>query len=314
MSRYPRLAAAGLAAAVIALAACTRPAPGHSASEAPQDLPTAVEASALAHPFAIGTLEAFVLHDGDITVSNDGSVLPRGEGDDSIDALLAANGLPTDVLRLSVQALLVRAHGRVILFDTGVGDAAFADAGRLGQALRVAGVEPGQVTDIFVSHAHPDHVGGLLDADGGLAFPDATVRMSAPEWAALQADEGRSALAAAIAPRVETFEPGAAAIVPGVDAVPVDGHTPGHSAYRIGDGVAQVLYIGDGAHHHVVSVQRPHWTIAFDGDAPKAGASREALLARAADEGLVLVSPHFPFPGIGRIGRRDGGFTWVPAE
>src|SRR5690606_33610114 len=223
MSRYPRLAAAGLAAAVIALAACTRPAPGHSASEAPQDLPTAVEASALAHPFAIGTLEAFVLHDGDITVPNDGSVLPRGEGDDSIDALLAANGLPTDVLRLSVQALLVRAHGRVILFDTGAGDAAFADAGRLGQALRVAGVEPGQVTDIFVSHAHPDHVGGLLDADGGLAFPDATVRMSAPEWAALQADEGRSALAAAIAPRVETFEPGAAAIVPGVDAVPVDG-------------------------------------------------------------------------------------------
>ena len=72
--------------------------------------------------------------------------------------------------------------------------------------------------------------------------------------------------------------------------------------------------IGDTAHHSVISVQRPHWTIQFDGDAPTAEASREALLQRAAAGSIDVWSPHFPFPGLGRIVRDDaaGGFTWAP--
>lgn len=303
-------------AVAMALAACT-PAPrtGDPAAAVAETAPAAARANeAGVHRFMIGTLEAAVLRDGDITFANDGSILAVGQPKADVDALLAAAGEPTDQVHLSVQSLLVRSGGRVILFDTGAGDAGFADAGRLPDSLRAAGVDPAAVTDIFLSHAHPDHVGGLLDAAGRPRFANATIRLAAPEWSALRDAADQAALARAIAPRVEAFAPGAREVLPGIAAVAVDGHTPGHSAYEIADGDARLLYIGDAAHHHVVSVRRPRWTIGFDGNAPRAEASREALLARAEAEALLVQSPHFPFPGLGRIESGDGGLVWMPVE
>src|SRR3546814_6893184 len=116
---------------------------------------------------------------------------------------------------LSIQPLLVRGDGRVLLFDTGAGDVGWARGGRLPASLRAAGVEPSQVTAVFISHLHADHVGGLLTPDGALAFPEATVHLSAPEWAAMQADADAADLVAAIKPKVAAFEPGAE-LVPGM--------------------------------------------------------------------------------------------------
>ena len=298
-----------------ALAACAEQAsPPAAADAAPSPVPAdTASVSADVYRFRIGGLDAAVLRDGDIRVANDGKTLAVGVPKAEVDALLTRAGEPTDTLQLGVQALLVRSGDRVLLFDTGAGAAEFADAGRLQAALRAAGVEPGQVTDVFISHANPDHVGGLNGDAGQAVFANATVHLSAPEWDALQAEPANAALVAAIAPRVEAFAPGAD-LAPGVTAVAVDGHTPGHSAFEITDGDARLLYIGDAAHHFVISVQRPEWTIAFDGDAPLAEASREALLARAADSGVTVASPHFPYPGLGRIARRDGTFVWAPLQ
>jgi len=312
----PARAILALALAAI-LAACAEPAPPPATVDAPPP-PMEVAAdtttdNADVHRFNIGTLQAAVLRDGDIRFPNDGKTLGVGAPKAELDALLATAGEPTDTVRLGVQALLVRSGDRVLLFDTGAGNADFADAGRLPASLRTAGVEPAQVTDIFISHAHPDHVGGLVDDAGRAVFANATVHLSAPEWDALRAEASNAALAAAIAPRVDAFAPGAQ-VVPGVTAVAVEGHTAGHSAYEIADGDARLLYIGDGAHHFAVSVQRPQWTIAFDGNAPAAEASREALLARAADSGVTVASPHFPYPGLGRIVRREGSFAWAPLQ
>jgi glyoxylase-like metal-dependent hydrolase (beta-lactamase superfamily II) len=99
-----------------------------------------------------------------------------------------------------------------------------------------------------------------------------------------------------------------------VRAVEVKGHTPGHSAYRIGTGASSVLYIGDSMHHHVISVQKPDWTIAFDTDAATAAASRASLLAEVATSGQRIYSVHFPFPGLGRIEKRGEGYAWVPEQ
>lgn len=318
MRRFdPTRAVLTLALAAV-LAACADPAPPPATVDAPPPPMATADTvpasdSADVHRFRIGSLDAAVLRDGDIRVPNDGKTLAVGIPKPEVDAVLTQAGEPTDTVHLGVQALLVRSGDRVLLFDTGAGDADFADGGRLPASLRAAGVEPAQVTDIFISHAHPDHVGGLTDGAGQALFANATVHLSAPEWQAVQAAPANAALVAAISPRVDAFAPGAE-IVPGVTAIPVEGHTPGHSAYEIVDGDARLLYIGDAAHHFAVSVQRPQWTIAFDGDAPVAEASREALLARAADSAVTIASPHFPYPGLGRIVRREGSFVWAPLQ
>lgn len=309
-----------LAAALVAgalLSACSQPqsaATDTPAANTPAPpaaaAPTPQPANADVFRFKIGALDAVVLKDGDIDAANDGKTFAIGQPADAVDALLTAAGQPTDTLHLSIQPLLVRSGAQVLLFDTGAGDASFARAGRLPASLRAAGVEPSQVTDIFLSHHHADHVGGLLGKDGALAFANASIHLSAPEWEAMQQDKTTAALVAAITPKVETFQPGAA-IVPGVvTAVAVDGHTPGHSAYEIASGDQRLLYIGDTAHHFVISVQRPEWTVQYDQNAPLAQTRRRALMQRAADGKLRVYAVHFPFPGLGQFKAQGDSFVW----
>ncbi len=296
-------------AALLAVGACspkTQPAAPAKTAEV-----QAPEAEAVFR-FKIGALDAAATLDGTITAANDGKTFGVGRPTSDVAEVLKAAGLPTDHLELSIQPLLVRSGTQVLLFDTGAGDVAFAKGGKLPASLRAAGVEPSQITDIFISHAHPDHVGGLLGADGARAFSNATIHMSAPEWEAMKANSNQMALVTAIAPKVVTFQPGAA-VLPGlVTAVQVKGHTPGHSAYEIASGEDRLLYIGDTAHHSVISVQKPDWTIDYDADAPTAEVSRRAFLQRAADQNLRLYAVHFPFPGVGHVKARGEGFIWVP--
>jgi glyoxylase-like metal-dependent hydrolase (beta-lactamase superfamily II) len=271
------------------------------------------EKSGRAERLQIGNLEAYALEDGHLVVPNDGQLLGLGRPPSEIAEVLAAAGLPRDTIRLDIQCLLVKAGDRVILFDTGTGDASFADAGRLPRSLALAGVQPVAVTDIFISHAHSDHVGGLVTKAGALAFPAATIHMSAPEWAAFQAntDEDSKRLVAAIAPKVTPFEPGAQ-VLPVVKAVATPGHTPGHSSYEIGAEAEKVFYIGDLAHHSVISVQRPAWSIQVDGDRPAAEAMRQQTLAKLAADRTRVFAVHFPFPGVGHVVAEGQGLVWRP--
>jgi len=221
--------------------------------------------------------------------------------------VLKQAGAPTDRVTLSVDALLIRGGGRVVLIDTGLGPKV---GGVLPRSLAAAGVAPGAVTDVLITHAHPDHVGGLVTATGALAFPQAAIRLSEAEWASMQA-RGDKALVAAIAPRVKTFAPGTM-IIPGITPVSIPGHTPGHVGYAIISGDARIIDIGDTAHSAIVSLAEPDWTIGYDGDAALGKASRRATLTRLAASRQLLFAPHFPFPGVGRIVVRGTGFAFQP--
>ena len=304
--------------AASALTACSRQAdPPRGTATSPQ-APVSQEADV--QPFALGNFSAIALRDGGLAVPNDNKVFGVGRTPEDVAAVLRAAGQSGDELQLSIQPLLVRAGNRVLLFDTGTGAKGAPAGGRLASSLAAAQVAPEDITDIFISHAHFDHVGGLVNDAGGLAFPNAAVHLSAPEWAFLQGMTAETAarygfdhdaLIAAMSPKVEAFAPGAE-IIPGVvTAVEIRGHTPGHSGYLIGSGASSLLYVGDAVHHFVVSVQRPEWTIAFDTDARTAETSRAELLARSAASGQRIYAVHFPFPGLGRIERRGEGFVWV---
>jgi glyoxylase-like metal-dependent hydrolase (beta-lactamase superfamily II) len=261
--------------------------------------------------FKVGKLSAMALRDGGLEVPNDNKVLGVGRTPEEVAALLSAVGQPTDKLQLSVQPLLVKTADRVLLFDAGAGSLFGPSTGHLPEALTEAGVDPKSVTDIFISHSHGDHVGGLVNAEGKLVYPNATIHISRPEWAYLSGQDRYAAFVPAIKPKLDEFTPGTELVAGVVKAVEIKGHTPGHSGYMITSGKDSLLYVGDSMHHYIVSVQKPEWTIAFDGDSATASKSRADLIARSAANGQRIFAVHFPFPGLGKFDKRGDGFVWV---
>ena len=301
-----RLIALAAILAISSLGACQLAADAGDApaAEAP--------ASQDVHAFQIGELQAWALRDGGITLPVDSEALPWSD-QAAIAQTLTAAGQPADSVSLSIQPLLVRDGDRLALVDAGAGGQ-MDTQNLLVSSLAAAGFEPGDITDILISHAHGDHIGGLVSADGNLVFPNAVIRMSTPEWADLIAtaeQAGAGALVEAITPRVETFDPGAQ-ITASITAMLLAGHTPGHSGYEIVSGEERLLYIGDAMHSAILSVRHPDWVNAWDTDSDAAVGSRVGLLEMGADHSLMIYGVHFPYPGLGRFQREGGGFIWVP--
>ena len=261
-----------------------------------------------AQGFRLGALKLTALCDELNVLPNDGKVVGLGRDPAEVSAVLRAAGAPTDTITLGVDALLVEGGGRVMLFDTGLGPGVH---GVLQGSLAQAGVSREAVTDIFITHSHGDHVGGLVNADDRPAFPHAVVHMSAAEWAFMRGQPRNPALIAAIAPQVRTFEPGSV-IVPGVSAVALPGHTPGHVGYEITSGPAHLFDMGDLAHSAVVSLAKPDWAIEYDTDKVQGETTRRATLTSLAASHERVFAPHFPFPGVGRIEVAGDGFVFKP--
>ncbi|MGZ8219998.1 MBL fold metallo-hydrolase [Methylomagnum sp.] len=306
MNVHARLAAAALILATIA--ACS---PEAEKAAAPATPSPATVQNPDVHTFRIGALEAVAVRDGGITLANKSGDSPWADTAAARTALSAA-GQSGESIALSVQPLLVKDGDRIVLIDTGAGGR-MGTQNKLVASLRAAGVDPTMVTDVLISHAHGDHVGGLVGADGSLTFPGAVVRISAPEWEYMKAgaaQAGEAALLAAVTPKVQPFAPGAQ-VTPSIKAVPLAGHTPGHSGYEIVSGTERLLYVGDALHSSIISVQRPDWVNAWDTDSAAAVATRQGLLERGATGSLRTYGVHFPFPGLGRFERKDDGFVWT---
>lgn len=292
-----------------------------AATPAPEPAPSIDET---VRDFRIGKYAAMALYDGVLKFANDGKTFGVGRAPEEIAQLLSAAGVSTTELSLNVQSMLVNANDRVLLFDTGAGSSMGEGVGKLKQSMDQAGVEPIRVTDVFISHAHGDHVGGLIDSSGAAVFPNATIHLSKPEWdmlnklgeeeAAKRGITNYSALIAAITPRVSPFTPGREIIPDVVKAVEIKGHTPGHSGYLVTSDSASVLYIGDAVHHYVLSVQAPDWPNGFDRDQKAAQENRKQLIAQSADAGQRIFAVHFPFPGIGKFEKQGESYVWKAEE
>ncbi len=237
-----------------------------------------------------------------------------GRGVDPDDWSVHPEFLEHGRLRFSVGAYLVRGGPigeRVVLIDAGngpVGDGFLPD-GRLPEILRVHGVEPADVTDVLLTHLHYDHTGWLSVA-GSVFFPNATIHMHADDVAHFTdpASTGMSAKVtpdrlAVVADRIATFN-GACVPVPGINAVPAPGHTPGSTVFVASDGVTRVVFLGDTVHCPVQLVDS-EWAVLGDVDPALAARTRESVVRevagdRSASDPLVA-GAHFPGLVLGRL-------------
>ena len=271
----------------------------------------------------VGDIEVTALADGTVKLPVDQLLTNTTEA--AVKQTMARNFLavPTET---SVNAYLVNTGSKLVLVDTGAAGLFGPTLGNLVANLRAAGYAPEQVDEVYVTHLHPDHVGGLL-AGGQRAFPNAVVRadrrdtefwLSAANLAqAPEASKGFfQGAQVSLQPyrdagRLMPFD-GSTALADGIRAVAAPGHTPGHTTFVIESKGERLALWGDLMHVAAVQFPAPAVTIRFDTDSAAAAAERIRLFRAAAAEGTLVGIAHVPFPGLGRLRAEGDGYVWVP--
>ena len=273
----------------------------------------------------LGSFEVTALSDGTVTLPVDkllSNVKPT-----TVEQLLARSYLKAPV-ETSVNGYLVNTGTKLVLIDVGAAGLFGPTLGKLMANLKASGYTPEQVDEIYITHMHPDHVGGLMDGSK-LAFPNATVRAHIKEgefWLSrINLDkapaEGKGFFQGAMASlnpyvaagKLKSFD-GETELVPGIRAIPAAGHTPGHTIYAVESQGEKLVVWGDLMHVAAVQFVQPSVTIAFDSDPKAAAPARIKNYADAAKKGYFVAVTHVSFPGIGQL-RADGkGYDWVPTN
>ena len=273
----------------------------------------------------IGEFEIVALADGAVRRPLDDAFV-RNAPLAEVQAALAAAGLPTDHITLSFTPFIVIADGRHVLLDAGFADNGPEGTGRLLYSMTEAGIDPGAIEAVVMSHLHPDHINGMRRSDGTLVYPEAQLWIPEPEldfWmdearmnAAPEGAQGsfrvvRRVLEQYPQDRLTAFAPGvqAAGLI---DTAPAFGHTPGHTMLSVGDGADSFTFIGDAAHIPALFVANPDWQLMFDMNPEEARRTRHDTLARMVEQGGLVGGYHFPFPAIGRIEPAAPGYAFDP--
>ena len=233
-----------------------------------------------------------------------------------------------DPVEASVNAYLINTGQKLVLIDAGSGNLFGPTLGKLMANLKASGYQPEQVDEVYLTHLHVDHVGGLV-ANNQIAFPNAIVRVDqrdADFWlskanmdaAPKDAKPFFEGAMASINPYIAAskFKPfnGNTDLVPGIKAVATRGHTPGHSIYVVESREQRLILWGDLMHAAAVQFPEPSVTIKFDTDSKAAAAQRKAQYADAAKRGHWVAAAHLPFPGIGHLRAVGKGYEFIPAN
>jgi glyoxylase-like metal-dependent hydrolase (beta-lactamase superfamily II) len=275
--------------------------------------------------FMLGAFEVTAISDG--TVKLPVKNLLTNISADKVDAALKKAFLP-ETVETSVNSYLINMGTKLVLIDTGAAGLFGPTLGNMLANLKAAGYKPEQVDEIYITHMHPDHVGGLMAGDQ-IVFPNATLRIDKADvdfWlseanmkAAPEANKGffQGAMASVNpyvkAGKLKPFTSNTE-LVPGIRSQASHGHTAGHNVFVVESQGEKLALWGDLMHVASVQFDDPSVTIGFDSDTKDAAAQRKAAYADAAKGGYLVGVTHVPFPGVGRLrsGPAAEGYTWVP--
>jgi glyoxylase-like metal-dependent hydrolase (beta-lactamase superfamily II) len=290
------------------------------------------DVNARTYPFKVGNFDCMAVADGTFTYAPPlfpppAELLFVNAPRDRLTQALAEHALgpkPWQAWTSAYTCLVVNTGSSRVLIDTGAGGLG-PETGRLLENLRTIGIEPGDIDHVLLTHGHPDHLGGNVDAEGNVVFPQARWLMSKIEWEfwmggkaeEVLPEQGKDVLLgvahrnlAPIKERVSLIS-GEQEIVPGIQVLPAPGHTPGHIVAAISSAGEELLCVADLV-LHPIQVEKPEWFAVFDVLPDQLVTSRCALLRRAARAKCLVMAFHFPFPGLGRVSATGAGWQWEP--
>jgi len=273
--------------------------------------------------FKVGSVDVTALSDGTLgwqAIEELTNVKP-GEAEKLLDKAYVK--APVEA---SMNAFLIHLGDRLILVDAGTGGLLGPKLFKLPESMKNAGYSPEQITDILVTHVHPDHTGGLT-VGGKKVFPNAIVHLDKRElayWtdksAGEKAPEPTKSFFKTVEPTVgpyiasgsvKTFD-GETQLFPGLRSTPGYGHTPGQSYYVLESDGQKMIFWGDIMHVPDIQFANPDVTIRFDVDSTAAAARRKKDFADAARNRTLVAMPHMYFPGVGHVAKEGNHFRWLP--
>jgi len=281
--------------------------------------------------YRIGDFEVTAVTDGAVTsplAENYVVNVKRQE----VSAALAAANRPADTVTVPYTPIVVNTGAKLVVIDTGQGEAAFerlkGAAGQFQRNLVAAGIDRNVVDAVVISHFHGDHVNGLLTADNRPAFPNAEILVPRIEWA-FWMDDGEMSRAPAgrmqdlfrnnrrvfdaLGRKVTPYD-WDRDVVPGIEAVGTPGHSPGHTSYVIASSAGRVFVQSDVTNIPVLFARNPGWHAAADQDPQRAEATRRRVYDMIVAEKMPVQGFHYPFPGLAHLEKAGDGYreTLVP--
>lgn len=273
----------------------------------------------------VGTVEVTALLDGYIDIAKE-VLLPFDQKAHGDQLDLFGQDPNAAHYRTAINSFLINTGSKLILLDAGTPEGFLPNAGKIKQSLAAAGVTPDQIDMVLMTHLHGDHFGALATATGEAYFVNAELCIAQAEWdfwysdavyAATPADakfhfDWARKMTAPYTDRVKFFT-GETDLGSGITAIPMPGHTPGHTGYLINSGTDSLLIAGDIIHTPGIQFSHPEITIAFDTDAALAAETRKRVLDMASADQMRLCGMHFDFPGFGKVTKDGSGFRYQAA-
>jgi glyoxylase-like metal-dependent hydrolase (beta-lactamase superfamily II) len=324
MTRLTRRALlAGTSAATAVLAAGALPHTAHAAQ------PAAGKQAPGFYRYKVGSFEVTVVTDGVNRMKLPDDMVANATRDEVNAALLAAH-MEKDVFVGPYNPIVVNTGAKLVLIDTGTGEAAFKSSngmnGQLLTNLAAAGLDPAAFDAVIISHFHGDHVNGLLKADGSLAFPNAEVLVPAAEHTYWMDDgemsrapkgriEGlfknnRRVFSGEVAKRLRTYD-WDKEVVGGITAVGTPGHSTAHTSHVIASGNAKVFVQADVTHVPFLFARNPGWHAFYDQIPAQAEATRRKVYDMLAAEKMPVQGFHYPFPAHAYVEKRGNGYQEI---
>lgn len=289
-------------------------------------LPSAASAAAREkgyYAYKVGQdVEIISIYDGIWQKPHDENFI-KGVSVEQTKAALQKAGINSESIPIEFAFTIVKTGGKTILVDAGTGGQLAPTAGLAPAGMQAAGIAPGDIDTVIVSHFHPDHIFGLMEKEtNAQVFPNADILVGEKEYAFWtdpglieRLPENRRGLARRIQSTFPKWKnvsqyKGGQELLAGITAVDTFGHTAGHSAFRVSSGDDQAMLIGDVMNLPALFLANLDWQMAFDADKDAATATRKALVEEVVADGIRVAGYHFGFPNSGKILKDGSGFVF----